>query len=1321
MQKYYRLFLVVLALFIPALKSHAQWPQYTSNPFSFRIADDIGDLKASLIVHDLDNDGLLDYTFRTPSTLYVYNHDGSFMWNRVIERPGNNTGSKHGIADIDGDGVAEIVALDTMDQIIIYDGRNGNIERTIPLTLDNEYQFASHIAIANFRGEGDRDALIQTADVTIERTGLNYYVNRSLLAVNLENGQEVWSQHVVQDRDLDSPEVAPYGIFEGYWGQAHGPFFCTDIDKDGLDEVVGGNLVESDGTVIDLGYDRRWIDYYWTPWEQWKHEEFIDHLDAITVGDLRPDVPGLEWVVCEEDHRGDDPTWFTTMLSYNTETPESSLLWQRVANIDTVGFSLEAQNLASGNFALNYRNSEVYNRSRFGDATYTQHPWVYDQHGAMIAHYTTLETLPESFHRYKPGLNKNGIEMIWTVDWAGSKIEYIAGKARHVHDNVGVFNATTGEALWTTGEGAEFDPVKATIIYVADVAGDNREEVVICDSTNTGCYIRVYWNEEENTHQPKPRKWDDPIYSHLKQNYNHYSPGSYTTPDYPEITNIQITNVTSNGFTVNWTTDIAATSQLEWGVSSTLGQTTPMTETHVTTHAVSLTGLNPDTPYFYRIKSLSPYLILGQSHVRSASTDFAKKLKIVSSTFSAYANVVSPAVTVELQNIDGETRPAVEDLTIQLSSSSAGGLFSLHPYTWSAIEQVTIPAGESQAVFYYKDTQSGAPTLTPAESPAMGWSHEGRAVTILANGSIHQSHRVYGTVATTGGQTPADGQLTFQAALNGVPSETLTQNSTACGYLGGTWWVDCANFPSGWQSARTLTVHFTDSGSGEVGTVILTLDTQTTQNSGETVLGLEAPVFTRIEVVNTNQIRLSWSEIDGVTGYSVYRGSTANFVPDRASGSNRIAANISDQSGSTAGVQWTDSSAPVGNVTTHGFYRITAVNSNGEGNYSEVIGEIDYPLASTVTTDFNYIGLPLWPLGSTPAQASDLMAMIPGCNGVSVWNGGTQTFDLYVSLAVNDFAVEEGGGYLVNTPQTGVFTLTGAVVAPSYALAPTAGTDFNTVVVPLDRPELTRASQLMAAIDGCNSVACWVTAGQGFDQYVPQIPATDFDILAGYPYLVNVTRSSNWPGGSGKAMPSAVSTGGVSQAPHLVWGEINGQERPRDFEVWLEHAPEQRLTAASPGSFLGGGQWRVQCRNFDDGWRVGDRLMMRLVLAEGRRTVVTSLTLTDAPADQFQEMSTVGGEALPDRFKLGRNYPNPFNGETLFHVNMPEDAQLDLRIIDVRGRLVKTLQNSMMLAGRYGYSWDGRDGDGVIVSSGVYVIVARSGTHRRIRKVMLLQ
>jgi flagellar hook assembly protein FlgD len=65
------------------------------------------------------------------------------------------------------------------------------------------------------------------------------------------------------------------------------------------------------------------------------------------------------------------------------------------------------------------------------------------------------------------------------------------------------------------------------------------------------------------------------------------------------------------------------------------------------------------------------------------------------------------------------------------------------------------------------------------------------------------------------------------------------------------------------------------------------------------------------------------------------------------------------------------------------------------------------------------------------------------------------------------------------------------------------------------------------------------------------------------------------------------------------------------------------------------------------------------------------------------------------------NYPNPFNAETNFIVTLPTKRQWNqgtIRIYDVRGNMIRSID----MAGTLTASWNGRDEQGVTVSTGVY-------------------
>ena len=72
----------------------------------------------------------------------------------------------------------------------------------------------------------------------------------------------------------------------------------------------------------------------------------------------------------------------------------------------------------------------------------------------------------------------------------------------------------------------------------------------------------------------------------------------------PTISGRTATNITGNSAQITWTTNEAATSQVEYGLTTSYGSSTPLDATLVTAHSVALTGLAPNTTYNYRVRSI---------------------------------------------------------------------------------------------------------------------------------------------------------------------------------------------------------------------------------------------------------------------------------------------------------------------------------------------------------------------------------------------------------------------------------------------------------------------------------------------------------------------------------------------------------------------------------------------------------------------------------------------------------------------------------------------------------------------------------------------
>jgi hypothetical protein len=90
-------------------------------------------------------------------------------------------------------------------------------------------------------------------------------------------------------------------------------------------------------------------------------------------------------------------------------------------------------------------------------------------------------------------------------------------------------------------------------------------------------------------------------------------------------------------------------------------------------------------------------------------------------------------------------------------------------------------------------------------------------------------------------------------------------------------------------------------------------------------------------------------------------------------------------------------------------------------------------------------------------------------------------------------------------------------------------------------------------------------------------------------------------------------------------------------------------------------------------------------------------------------------------FALLQNSPNPFLAGTSIGYVVPEDGRVTLRIYDVSGRLVRTLVHGTVPAGRNTAVWDGRDGDGQRLASGVYFYRLETADRSLTKKSLLLR
>jgi len=92
--------------------------------------------------------------------------------------------------------------------------------------------------------------------------------------------------------------------------------------------------------------------------------------------------------------------------------------------------------------------------------------------------------------------------------------------------------------------------------------------------------------------------------------------------------------------------------------------------------------------------------------------------------------------------------------------------------------------------------------------------------------------------------------------------------------------------------------------------------------------------------------------------------------------------------------------------------------------------------------------------------------------------------------------------------------------------------------------------------------------------------------------------------------------------------------------------------------------------------------------------------------------------------QLWQNYPNPFNPDTWIPYGLVEDSGAVIKIYDVNGKLIRRLELGHKTAGVYvtkdrAAYWDGRNGFGEEVSSGIYFYSLETDKFRSVKKMTL--
>jgi hypothetical protein len=417
-----------------------------------------------MLAYDLDRDGKLELVATARGHLAAYETEGTKIWHaqREIFFSGTRSGSilpgMHApgvqLADIDGDGSIELLYLDAKSTLHILDATSGKEKSKLTIFKPDDPERWELVVVANLRGKGDRDILLQTTN------SRGYRVAHYLSAYGLDDhtAKLLWKN-------------------EHFGAPAHGPVRVADLDGDGRDEICGFTLLKPVGGPTDWQYP---------PITKENAGGASFHIDSVFIADVRPDEPGLEVALLEEGRN------YVSLVHLT----RGILFWE-------TNKRQEPQNAAVGEFDLSRPGLEIWCRSRYNTH---QKPWVFDARGKIIANYNLDDVAPA-------GWTEEGVEVIHSIHWTGAVLQIAAAKERHTSGDVCLFEPLSGRFVLHLKESADR-------LYVADVLGDWREEIIV----GSGSEIRIYENTAPNPRPDEPRLWNQQVYRRTKMTWDYYSP-----------------------------------------------------------------------------------------------------------------------------------------------------------------------------------------------------------------------------------------------------------------------------------------------------------------------------------------------------------------------------------------------------------------------------------------------------------------------------------------------------------------------------------------------------------------------------------------------------------------------------------------------------------------------------------------------------------------------------------------------------------------------------------------------------------------------------
>jgi hypothetical protein len=240
---------------------------------------------------------------------------------------------------------------------------------------------------------------------------------------------------------------------------------------------------------------------------------------------------------------------------------------------------------------------------------------------------------------------------------------------------------------------------------------------------------------------------------------------------------------------------------------------------------------------------------------------------------------------------------------------------------------------------------------------------------------------------------------------------------------------------------------------------------------------------------------------------------------------------------------------------------------------------------------------------------------------------------------------------------------------------------------------------------------CWIT-----EQEVPGQLAGAHDVDSGFTTLVSPIYD--------------LSTESYARLEYYLWFNNDLGNNPGEDPFEVEASSDGGSTWVNVATNFGSttGSWERREHDLSNFVDLTSQMRFRFI-AQDDQSGVFGPSLVEAGVDDLAILVPGGGTTAvsepagvaPQRFALDQNQPNPFNPSTTIRFALAADSRVSLGIYDVTGKLVRTLVDEPREVGVHALTWDGTDGNGAAVSSGIYFYRLDAGDFTQTRKMVLLK